>query len=126
MSHEEINALIKEHGVDTNKISDGYHTFGELYDHRIALWIALCKRIKNSMSIYGPDVWRSIYHSDGTTFNGWFVLGITAFGSKEQVTYHLPMKFWDKTAFANTLEKAPEFDGHTSADVIERLMRSPY
>ena len=26
--------------IDTNLISDGYHTFGELYDHRFALFLA--------------------------------------------------------------------------------------
>lgn len=27
----------------TGKTSDGYHTFDELYEHRITLWIALCR-----------------------------------------------------------------------------------
>lgn len=107
----------------TGKTSDGYHTFDELYDHRVTLWIALCKI---SMMVETDDgeshdhVWRSKLHSDGTSFDGWFLLG---FNKKpgEQMTYHLPMSRWSDTDFAETLARAPEFDGHTSADVLERL-----
>lgn len=35
--------------------------------------------------------------------------------------YHLPMSEWDNCKWANTLENAPEWDGHTSADVLKRL-----
>jgi hypothetical protein len=46
--------------------SDGYHTFSELYDHRITLFIALCRISKGR----GPSgrwsqLWRSKRHSDG-------------------------------------------------------------
>lgn len=98
------------------QVSDGYHTFDELYEHRIALYIALCRAIND-----GPNwVWRSVLHSDGTSFPGWFVLGINK-APGEQITYHLPMIKWDKCEFAYTLDSAPEFDGHTAADVLERL-----
>jgi hypothetical protein len=42
---------LKACGMDTNRISDGYHTFGELYDHRIQLFIALCKMMCNMDAI---------------------------------------------------------------------------
>jgi hypothetical protein len=100
---------------DTGKISDGYHTFDELYDHRITLWIALCRKLHR---IY--PIWRSKLHSDGSTFEGWFVLGINR-RAGTQMTYHLPLSRWDETDFAETLERAPEWDGHTPADVLERL-----
>ena len=38
-----INKLIKWLRVDTNKISDGYNTFEELYEHRCLLLINLCE-----------------------------------------------------------------------------------
>lgn len=100
---------------DTGKISDGYHTFDELYLHRHLLFINLCK-------VLPPDVvvWKSVLHSDGSSYDGWFVLGINK-ERGEQITYHLPMEFWDKTEFAKNLNKAPEYDGHTSNDVLERL-----
>lgn len=43
---EDINSLIIEGKfsgeISTKEISDGRHTFGELYGHRIALFCALC------------------------------------------------------------------------------------
>ena len=116
---ERINKQIQFEGINTNLISDGYHTFGELYDHRIALFIALCKVVHYSDKYEFP-VWRSKLHSDGSSFDGWFVLGI-GFKKGEQITYHLPIKDWEKCWFAKELDKAPDFDGHSSNDVLERL-----
>lgn len=104
------------------EISDGYHTMDELYEHRITLFLALCQHRRRLFEEVGGDtqIWRSEQHSDGSSFDGWFILGI---GTKkgEQITYHLPNIKWDEVSFAETLERAPEWDGHTSADVIERL-----
>ena len=102
--------------TDEVEISDGYHTFTQLYDHRITLYIALCKKIYLS----APIVWRSKLHSDGSSWDGWFILGIYTEKGK-QITYHLPIERWNETNFAMTLDKAPEYDGHTSEDVLERL-----
>lgn len=103
---------------------DGYHTFDELYEHRITLYIALCRiyrtKTVRQFGIHAPKVWRSKYHSDGSNWDGWFIMGISE-ENGEQITYHLPMSKWDETGFAETLGKAPEFDGHTSEDVLERL-----
>ncbi len=108
-------------------VSDGYHTFDELYEHRIELFLALCRRIENMwdshLTMWGDQecpVWRSRVHSDGTSMEGWFIMGLYSKPGK-QITYHLPDKYWDRTDFAATLDKAPEFDGHTSADVLKRL-----
>lgn len=102
--------------------SDGYHTFEELYDHQITLFIALCKSIKNlgAQPPYSPEIWRSKVNGDGTAWDGWFVMGIGKEIGK-QITYHLPLSRWEEADFAETLEQAPEFDGHTSNDVLERL-----
>ena len=114
--------------IDTGKISDGYHTFDELYDHRITLFIALCRRVQgfkyhgDQRNAMGDEknVWRSNLHSDGTMYDGQFILGIGKEAGK-QITYHLPLSRWEETDFAETLERGPEFDGHTSDDVLERL-----
>jgi hypothetical protein len=120
MIEQQINDSIKTSGVDTNKISDGYHTFGELYEHRIALFLALAWEIDNQFS--GP-VWKSKRHSDGSIWDGWFIMGIGIEKGK-QISYHLPDKYWhDATSWVEELDRAPEFDGHTSADVIDRLDR---
>lgn len=105
---------------------DSYHTFDELYEHRITLFIALCKQIEeqDQMSIGENNVWRSKKHSDGElAFGGtWFVLGIFKEKGK-QLTYHLPIGKWNETNFADTLDKAPDYDGHTSDDVLERIKK---
>ena len=106
---------------DKVSISDGYHTFDELYDHRITLYIALCRNLKDDLGDW-RYVWRSQKHSDETNYDGWFLLGI---GTEKghQITYHIPNEQWEETNFATTLIKAPDFDGHTSADVLERIKK---
>lgn len=106
--------------IPTGQTSDGYHTFDELYEHRIALYLTLCRLLESE---WGADVWKSRLHSDGSGFDGWFVLGVYR-GPGDQITYHLPMSRWNDAPFAVELDRAPEFDGHTSADVIERIERS--
>ena len=111
------------HDCDCDCDCDGYHTFGELYEHRIVLWIALCKILYDDPQYQTgqkADVWRSKLHSDGTSFDGWFIMGIGR-NKGEQITYHLPISKWEETEFAETREKAPEFDGHTGDDVLERI-----
>lgn len=106
---------------------DGYHTFDELYDHRIELFICLCKFLDWSAQFNPPTkpqryTWRSKLHHDETSYKGWFILGVRKETGK-QISYHLPISRWDDTAFAETLDLAPEWDGHTSDDVIERLKK---
>jgi len=111
-------------GEDDMQVSDGYHTMDELYAHRIELWIALCRTLAEaSFGAYGGfkrPIWRARQHADGSSFDGWFVLGI---GEKagEQLTYHLSNEKWDDTDFAIVYDRAPEWDGHTAADVLERI-----
>ena len=97
---------------ERGKISDGYHTFDELYDHRITLFIALCKVTKY-------QVWKSRKHSDGSEWEGLFILGINK-EAGHQITYHLPISRWDEID-CDVEERAPEWDGHSSADVLKRL-----
>lgn len=97
---------------DITLVSDNYHSFDELYECRHALFIALCNCNKNI-------AWKSKVHSDGTTREGWFLLGLRKNPTK-QITFHLPGRLWD-SCLVEELEMAPEFDGHTTVDVIERL-----
>lgn len=116
-----INRMIQNMKIanrgDTNLISDGYHTFGELYEHRVQLFITVCRLFEDK----GPgSVWRSKIHSDESAHEGWFLLGI-GYLNGVQMSYHLPISKWDECSFAREMDRAPEFDGHTSADVLERL-----
>lgn len=96
---------------DTGKVSDGYHTFDELYEHRCWLFSALA-------STQQPYAWKSKQHHDGTSYDGWFIAGIDL--DSGTITYHLPITMWH--AFpGDILEQAPEWDGHTSEIVLERL-----
>lgn len=111
-------------GVD---VSDGYHTFTELYGHRVALFCALTKIYDNYITPLSTRVkcWKSRLHSDRTMFNGWFIAGMTVTeftGPPTQITYHIPMEWWDKFKVIE-LETAPEWDSHSSNDVIERLAK---
>ena len=104
-------ARIREKPV--GELSDGYHTFDELYEHRHMLFIALM--------ISGAGYsWRSRKHDDGTEMEGWFVAGIKLAGVG-MITYHLPNRLWDLTGGSVALNRAPKWDGHTSDDVLERL-----
>lgn len=109
-------------------VSDGYHTFEELYEFRAVLNIALFKTKRaeelakiqyHGQGFYNPT-WRSKLHSDGTMFEGMFILGLGTEPGK-QITFHYHLDKWEACDFAETLEKAPEWDGHTPADVLERL-----
>jgi hypothetical protein len=112
MKEKVINWLIKVTKADTNKISDGYHTFEQLYEHRMELWMVICRDTEYS--------WKTKVHSDGSVWDGWFLLGID-YDKGNQITYHLPIKYWSRLRSVETLKKAPEFDGHTPQDVIKRL-----
>ena len=99
---------------DTNEVSDGYHTFAELYDHRCHLFVAL-------MRSHPAISWRADKHDDGSTFDGWFIAGMHL--PTGDISYHLPMSMrvmLDGSGIV-TREYAPKWDGHTSGDVIQRL-----
>ena len=101
--------------ADRSQWSDGYHTFDELYAHRTLLMAAL-------MRFSGAPAWRSRKHPDGSMFDGFFIVGLTLpILDGKQITYHVEEKFWHDFAFARTLDNAPEYDGHTPDDVLQRL-----
>jgi len=111
----EIKATI-DGKENTGKISDGYHTFDELYDHRIALFIALMR--------CNPKIsWRANNHEDGSNLEGWFIAGMHL--PSGDISYHLPNDKWkqlDNTGI-QTMNNGPIWDGHTPKDVIDRLAK---
>lgn len=124
-NEHDINMAIRDMYGDTDNISDWYHTFWELYEHRIVLWLKLCMMIANhDTNLWMPNpVWMSELHSDGSRYNWWFILGLWQ-DNGSQITYHIPMKYFNEAKKVSVLlEKAPEYDWHTSNDVIDRLMK---
>lgn len=113
VTHKDSHQVIYETDGDYD-VSDGYHTFDELYDHRIALFIALAKS-------HADIAWKAIKHADGSAWDGWFIAGMHL--PTGDISYHLPESDWDKLDGVEALDKAPEWDGHTPADVVERLTK---
>lgn len=97
--------------IDTNNISDGCHTFDELYEHRAKLFSVICNTNKELAG-------KSKLHDDGTMLDGYFIVGIET--EQGQATYHYGLCYWDLFEVME-LEKAPKYDGHTSKEAIERI-----
>lgn len=100
--------------ISTKNISDGYHTFGELYAHRIILFSVIC----NS---YPELSWKSKKHfneEDDPMFEGSFIVGIrTPLGD---AIYHIKLDYWDEFNIPE-IETAPLYDGHKSEEDLVRL-----
>lgn len=104
--------------------SDGYHTFDELYEHRNILFclaanaLNLLEHMKPFSVSKGVAFW-SKKHCDGSMFEGYIVVGVFISGS--WVTYHMKESYSKFLSSIPELDSAPEWDGHTSQDVIKRL-----
>lgn len=115
------------------QVSDGHHTMDELYEHRHILYLALVKYFDNYVTPLACNIkcWKSKLHDDGSSYEGWFLLGMTVTkpnfiaGAEPEVfdiSYHLPEKYWHMAKVIE-LVKAPPYNGYTSQDVIQRIMR---
>lgn len=137
-----INGLIQNSaGVDANDVSDGYHTFGQLYDCRLAYNAVLFNEWATENShetearlghnaMMGDtqlprikyNVHKSKRHYDGELCfgGGWFI--VVAVLPTGQITNHYKLEDWDKFNIPETDTALVEFDGHTTDDVITRLL----
>ena len=108
-------AICEVAGVDDiGDVSDGFHTFNNLYEQRAILFAALVRAYKDK-------AWKSYRHADGEYCfgGGWFIVGIdTPEGS---YTYHYENKYWDMFDCID-LPRGKHWDGHTEADAETRLM----
>ena len=97
----------KKFQIVGNDISDGYHTFDELYEHRCLLFIGLC--------IDGNGVLKRDH------FEGWDCLYLET--NHGQISYHVPTRM--RELYEGKLREDPNYpyDGHTSADVAERMRK---
>jgi hypothetical protein len=98
---------------DTDKTSDGSHTFAELYAIRSLLFIALMRR-------YPDQSFRSLRHNDGSFRDGMFIAGLILPTGK-QVTLHMKEESWSLLHGIPTPDRAPKWDGHGKQDSLNRL-----
>lgn len=90
-----------------NDISDGYHTFTELYEHRCLLFIALCMQFKD----------KAFYKKD---YENWFCIYLEL--PEGQISYHVPNTYLAIAEKHFTYSPNHyKWDEHTSYDVVDRL-----
>jgi hypothetical protein len=114
-SAKNVQTIMALPAVDVEKISDGYHTFADLYEQRLILSAALAKN--------NPHAWKSKRHEDGSVpfGGGWFIMGFDT--DEGCYTYHYELNDWDLFQ-CKELDKGKPWDGHTSKDV-SRLLSIP-
>lgn len=111
---DRINKLIlqgKDQEFSTKGISDKWHTFGDLYYHRMILTYMVLKNYPNLS-------WKSKQHHDGTMFDDSFIVGINT--PEGQYSYHYDLEHWDLFDIKE-LDKAPAYDGHKPEDITRLI-----
>lgn len=104
--------FLRKENISRKDISDGYHTFDELYYHRMILFSLL-------LNSHPGISWKAKKHHDGTMFDDEsFICGIET--PKGQYTYHYHLEHWD-TFKVKEFEFAPEYDGHKPSDITRLL-----
>ena len=112
-----IEAICKVANVnDIEDLSDGYHTFNQLYYQRMMLFAIIVRQNRDR-------AWKSLRHEDGELCfgGGWFIVGIdTPEGS---YTYHYEDNYFSLFDCVE-LERGKHWDGHTEEDVTRLLSLS--
>jgi hypothetical protein len=109
--------------TSSGQASDGFHTFDELYRHRLLLTAALFRQLYENESDHGRiyDVHKSRLHSDGLApfdDTGWFI--VVAQLPTGQISYHYRDEDWDLFKIPER-QRAAEWDGHSAQDAADRL-----
>ena len=104
------------HVDEIDDVSDGFHTFRQLYYQRMMLFATIVKQNKDK-------AWKSLRHEDGELCfgGGWFIVGIDT--PKGSYTYHYENKYFDLFD-CEILDYGKHWDGHTEKDVT-RLLSLP-
>ena len=98
-------------------LSDGFHTFDELYESRCILTAGFFNLLHRS----GVETCKSWKHADGEPCfgGGWFI--VMANLPTGQISFHYPEKDWERFNIPET-EKGFIWDGHDTAAVHERIL----
>lgn len=112
----ENDSVIQE-TTDIENLSDGFHTFNELYDFRLLYNACFFNTIANKAECH---VHKSKRHHDGELcFDGKFFI-VTAYLNGKQISNHYEIKHWDLFK-CEEQEVADVWDGHTPNDVKLRM-----
>ena len=101
--------------ADSGELSDGYHSFNELYEFRKLYNAAFFNNLPSSIKVH-----KSKKHSDGEFCfgGGWFI--VMAELPTGQISNHYELKDWDLFK-CQEQEIADVWDEHTPEDVNKRL-----
>lgn len=105
-------------GVEISSVSDGYHSFHELYEFRKAYNAALF----NTWAEAGKyEVHKSLRHHEGEECfgGGWFIVVAVLPGG--QISNHYKVEDWDMFRVPTVAQALYEYDGHSGTDTLERL-----
>ncbi len=109
----EINERIKIYSkmgvISTKDISDGHHTFRELYLQRLIMFCTIC-------NCFPTLSWRKHFDEEhDPMFNGDFIAGINT--PKGIASY----QYWDLFDIPE-IDRAPKYDNYTPDDVMSRIL----
>jgi len=118
---ENTKCIILPDNVSISDISDGYHTFRELYNFRKVYNAVLF----NEWARQGKyQIHKSLRHDDGETcFNSNDYFIVVAMLPTGQITNHYKIADWDLFDVPETVTALFPFDGHTPNDVLIRLTK---
>ena len=102
---------------DIGDLSDGFHTFNDLY-HQRAVLFATIVNLRKGIS------WKTRCHEDGEPCfgGGWFLVAIDT--KEGTYGYHYEDKYWDMF-HCKELVTAKPWDGYTDKDVGRLLSLIP-
>jgi hypothetical protein len=140
---QKIQELVNGLAESVSYISDGYHSFSELYEFRKVYnallfnewaknpkltteWIVNFHGLKEQRVIsreFQYEVHKSLRHHDGELCfgGGWFI--VVAVLPSGQISNHYKVEDWDLFQIPEVEKAKYEFDGHTSKDSLERMLK---
>ncbi len=132
--HIDLQEQCENNDVEIGDVSDGYHSYNQLYEFRklynAALFNEWGRIVRINAKWQLPDepctfpeynVHKSWKHHDGELCfgGGWFI--VVAILPTGQISNHYKAEDWDLFNIPETEKALYEFDGHTPQDVVQRL-----
>ena len=107
---------LQQEQIDMGEVSDGYHTFNELYYYRMLYNAAFFNLLPKNMAHKSKR-----HHTGEECFGGgWFI--VMANLSTGQISNHYELKDWNLFKVPEK-EIADEWDGHTPQEAAKRIKK---